>query len=73
MNSDAELLRAIYEEIKVTNENLKELSRKVESLEMLLIPEEEISEEEAERLDRLAKETREKGISWESIKANLNL
>lgn len=40
---------------------------------MLLIPEEEIREEEAERLDRLAKETREKGVPWESIKADLNL
>ncbi len=63
MNSDAELLRAIYEEIEVTNENLKELSRKAESLEVLLATEEEISEEEAERLDRLAEETREIGQS----------
>jgi hypothetical protein len=63
MNSDAEFLRAIYEVIRIINEDLKELSRKVESLEILLIPEEEISEEEAERLDRLAEETREIGQS----------
>lgn len=28
---------------------------------------------EAEELDRLAKETREKGVSWKSLKAELGL
>ena len=31
------------------------------------------SESEAEELDRLARETREKGISWKSLKAELGL
>lgn len=30
-------------------------------------------ESEAEELDRLARETREKGISWKSLKAELGL
>ena len=30
-------------------------------------------ESEAEELDRLAQETREKGISWKSLKAELGL
>jgi len=33
----------------------------------------EASESEAEELDRLAKETREKGVSWKSLKAELGL
>jgi len=38
-----------------------------------LIQEGEMSESEAEELDRLAKETREKGVSWKSLKAELGL
>jgi hypothetical protein len=30
-------------------------------------------ESEAEELDRLARETREKGVSWKSLKAELGL
>ena len=38
-----------------------------------LIQEGKMSESEAEELDRLAKETREKGVSWKSLKAELGL
>ena len=33
----------------------------------------ESRESEAEELDRLAKQTREKGVSWKSLKAELGL
>ncbi len=33
----------------------------------------DVGEPETEELDRLAQETREKGISWKSLKAELGL
>ncbi|HWQ19630.1 MAG TPA: hypothetical protein VN455_07615, partial [Methanotrichaceae archaeon] len=63
MSSEAELLKAIYEEIKAVNRNLDDLSSRVDLLEMLLIPEEEISRSDSERLDRLSEETRRKGVA----------
>lgn len=36
-----------------------------------MIGEEVISKEEAEELDKLAKETREKGIKWEKLKKTI--
>lgn len=38
-----------------------------------LIREVEASESELEELDKLSKETREKGVSWKSLKAELGL
>lgn len=67
MGSDAELLKAIYEEIKAVNRNLDTLVGRVDLLEMLLIPEEEIGEDEAKRLDKLAEETSKKGVPWEKV------
>jgi hypothetical protein len=37
----------------------------------MMIGEEELSKEEAEELDVLAKETREKGIKWEKLKKKI--
>ncbi len=73
MSTDAELLKAIYEELKVIKEELKKLSSKIELIETGFIQEEEITEEEAEELDRLAEETRKEGIPWEKLKAELDL
>lgn len=38
-----------------------------------LVREVESRESEVEELDRLSKETREKGVSWKSLKAELGL
>lgn len=73
MSADAELLKAIYEELKVIKEELRRLNSKIELIEAGLIQEEEISEEEAKELDRLAEETRKDGIPWEKLKAELGL
>ncbi|MCP8323653.1 MAG: hypothetical protein L6N96_05705 [Candidatus Methylarchaceae archaeon HK02M2] len=66
-------LRAIYEELKVIRDVIKKLTDKIEFIELALIGEEEISMEDAEELDKLAKETREKGVEWEKFKARLDL
>ncbi len=73
MNAEAELLKAIYDELKVIKEELKKLSSKIELIEAGLIQEEGISEEEAKELDRLAEETKKNGIPWEKLKAELDL
>ena len=73
MSADAELLKVIYEELKVIKEELKRLSSRIEIIEAGLIQEEEISEEEAKELVRLAGETRKDGIPWEKLKAELGL
>ena len=73
MSAEAELLKAIYDELKVIKEELKKLSSKIELIEAGLIQEEEISEEEAKELDRLAEETKKNGIPWEKLKAELGL
>ena len=52
---------------------IKKLTDKIEFIELALIGEEEISMEDAEELDKLAKETREKGVEWEKLKARLDL
>ena len=65
MSAEAELLKAIYDELKVIKEELKKLSSKIELIEAGLIQEEEISKEEAKELDRLAEETKKNGIPWE--------
>lgn len=62
MSTEAELLKAIYDELKVIKEELKKLSSKIELIEAGLIQEEEISEEEAKELDRFAEETKKNGI-----------
>lgn len=48
---------------------------KVEPTDMDVFPlrEIELSESEIEELDRLSRETRENGVSWESLKAKLGL
>lgn len=71
--STPELLNAIYEELKVIKEELKRLNSKIELIEASLIQEEEVSREEVEELDELARETRENGIPWEKLKAELGL
>ncbi|RUM33538.1 MAG: hypothetical protein DSY33_04285 [Archaeoglobus sp.] len=63
----------MYEELKVIKEELKRLNSRIELIEVGLIQEEEISEEEAKELDRLAEETRKDGIQWEKFKAELDL
>jgi len=73
MSTDAELLKAIYEELKVIKEELKRLNSRIEHIEAGLIQEEEIDENEIEELDRLAEETRKNGIPWEKLKAELDL
>ena len=73
MSAEAELLKAIYDELRVIKEELKKLSSKIELIEAGLIQEEEISEEEAKELDRLAEETKKNGIPWEKLKAELDL
>ncbi|AIY89347.1 hypothetical protein GACE_0291 [Geoglobus acetivorans] len=73
MSAEAELLKAIYDELKVIKEELKKLSSKIELIETGLIPEEEISEEEARELERLAEETKKDGIPWDKLKAELDL
>ncbi len=70
MSTEAQLLKKIYEELKAIRNEIANLNKKIESL---IIPEEEISEEEAKELDRLAKETREKGIDWDELKEELGL
>ncbi|KUJ92742.1 MAG: hypothetical protein XD40_2060 [Archaeoglobus fulgidus] len=72
MSGDTELLKAIYDELKI-REELKKLSSKIELLEAGMIQEEEISEEEAKELDRLVEETKKNGIPWEKLKAELGL
>jgi hypothetical protein len=42
-------------------------------MDIFPIQEIELSEAEAEELDRLSRETRENGVSWESLKAKLGL
>mgnify|MGYP000182652284 CR=1 FL=1 len=71
--STPELLNAIYEELKVIKEELKRLNSKIELIEASLIQEEEVSREEVEELDELSRETRENGIPWEKLKAELGL
>lgn len=44
----------------------------LDSVDLSHIPVEEISEEEAKELKKLSKETDEDGISWESLKAELD-
>ncbi|WP_456478514.1 hypothetical protein [Geoglobus ahangari] len=73
MSTEAELLKAIYDELKVIKEELKKLSSKIELIETGLIPEEEISEEEARELERLVEETKKDGISWDKLKVELDL
>jgi len=73
MSIDTELLKAIYEELKVIKEELKRLNSRIELIEAGLIQEEEIDEEEAKELDRLAEETKKNGIPWEKLKAELGL
>jgi len=38
-----------------------------------LVGEEELCKEETEKLDKLAIETREKGVEWEKLKTRLDL
>jgi hypothetical protein len=45
----------------------------LDSIDLSQIPVEKISKEEAEELERLSRETDEDGISWESLKAELDL
>ncbi len=71
--AETELLKAIYEELKVIKEELRKLNSKIEILEAGLIQEEEISEDEAEKLDKLSEETRKCGIPWEKLKTELGL
>jgi len=66
-------LRSIYEELKIIRDEIKKLTDKIEFIEIALIGEEEISMEDAEELDKLAKETRENGVEWEKLKARLDL
>lgn len=73
MNPRPDILRAIHDEIRAANASLHNLPEGLEHLQMLLLPEEEISEEEAARLDRLEEEAREQGIPWEAIKAEFAL
>ena len=73
MNTEAEFLRAIYDELKMIREELKKLTSKIELIETGLIQEEEISEEEEKELDELAEETKKEGIPWEKLKAEINL
>jgi len=73
VNTEAEFLRAIYDELKMIREELKKLTSKIELIETGLIQEEEISEEEEKELDELAEETRKEGIPWEKLKAEINL
>jgi len=72
MRSDSELLKAIYEELKVIKEELRKLNTRIEFIEAGLIQEEEIGKEEKE-LDRLAEETRKDGIPWDELKVELDL
>jgi len=73
MMTETELLKAIYEELRVIKEELKKLNNKIEALEVGLIQEEDISEEEAKELDKLSNETRKVGIAWDEIKNELGL
>jgi len=73
VNTEAEFLRAIYDELKMIREKLKKLTSKIELIETELIQEEEISEEEEKELDELAEETKKEGIPWEKLKAEINL
>ena len=73
MSTDIELLKAIYEEIKAIKEELRKLNSRIELIETELIEKEEISEKEARELDKLAEETRRHGISWNELKAELDL
>jgi hypothetical protein len=66
-------LKSIYEELKIIRDVIKKLTDKIEFIELALIGEEEISMEDAKELDKLAKETREKGVEWEKLKARLDL
>ncbi len=45
----------------------------LDSVDLSQIPVEKISEEEAEELERLSRETEEDGTTWESLKAELDL
>lgn len=73
MMTETELLKAIYEELRVIKEELKKLNNKIEALEVGLIQEEDISEEEAKELDKLSNETRKVGIAWDELKNELGL
>lgn len=73
MMTETELLKAIYEELKVIKKELKKLNNKIEALEVGLIQEEDISEEEAKELDKLSNETRKVGIAWDELKNELGL
>jgi len=73
MMTETELLKAIYEELKVIKKELKKLNNKIEALEVGLIQEEDISEEEDKELDKLSNETRKVGIAWDELKNELGL
>jgi uncharacterized protein with PIN domain len=69
ISTEAELLKAIYEESRVIKEELRRLSSRIELIEAGLTQEEEISEEEAKELDKLAEEAKKDGVPWEKLKA----
>jgi len=61
--------------LNMTGTRGRKICIRMEPTDMDIFPiqEIELSEAEAEELDRLSRETRENGVSWESLKAKLGL
>ena len=72
MNSEAELLRAIYDEVTSMSNELKKLEGRIGHIELSLI-QEDTTEDDITELDRLAEQTRKDGIEWSTLKSELNL
>lgn len=72
MNSEAELLRAIYDEVTAMSRELKRLESRIGLIELSLI-QEDTTEDYAAELDKLAEETRKDGIEWPTLKSELNI
>ena len=71
MNSEAELLRAIYDEVTSMSNELKKLEGRIGHIELSLI-QEDTTEDDITELDRLAEQTRKDGIEWSTLKSALN-
>ena len=71
MNSEAELLRAIYDEVTSMSNELKKLEGRIGHIELSLI-QEDTTEDDITELDRLAEQTRKDGIEWSTLKSELN-
>jgi hypothetical protein len=66
------MLRLIHRDVREIKDEVARLGKRIELLELLLLQEEELSEEEVEELDRLAEES-DNLMAWAKFKKRLGL